>query len=301
MGFPEVPACRPQGQGPHYCLAGCLAMTTHTHTHTFFSSSREKQGNVHLLSGLSTLSNIACAGLSRGSPSECAPRAEKVASGPNARSPPRCGGCCCSFRSANTQEFAGGKGGLPSDSSLSWGNKEACKSSLLNSRNVYRAPTISAVGGGGTEKGWVESGLWAWTGSLFDSLLEGSGYEPGPAHVLRKSELRLSHCLAGRSVPVAGVRGSVCLTSCRGGGWGGAPAGLPSWLSQTVSSTLDRRGCTSSWKDRAGLWTFLQDPSVASGGPAGLSDGGGYYLALSIVFWGWFFFLTNRLFFLEQF
>ena len=62
-------------------------------------------------------------------------------------------------------------------------------------------------------------------------------------------------------------------------GWGlgrGAPAGLPSWLSQTVSSTLDRRGCTSSWKDRAGLWTFLQDPSVAPGGLAGLSDGGGY-------------------------
>lgn len=78
----------------------------------------------------------------------------------------------------------------------------------------------------------MESGLWVWTGSLFDSLLEGSGCEPGPVHVLRKSELRLSHCLAGRSIPVAGVHGSVCLTSCRGGGWGGGlllacPLGFP--------------------------------------------------------------------------
>ena len=96
MGFPKVPTCRPRGQGPRYCPAGCLAMTPPPpHTHTFFSPSREKQGNVHLLSGLSTPSNIACAGLSWGIPSECAPRAEKVASGPNARSPPRCGGCCC--------------------------------------------------------------------------------------------------------------------------------------------------------------------------------------------------------------
>ena len=134
-GFPQ--GAHMQAPGPRATLLPCRLLGndctythTHTHTHTFFSLSREKQGNVHLLRGLSTPSNIACAGLSRGSPSECAPRAENVASGPNARSPPRCGGCCCSFCSANTQEFAGGKGGLPSDSSLSWGNKEACKSSL---------------------------------------------------------------------------------------------------------------------------------------------------------------------------
>lgn len=74
------------------------------------------------------------------------------------------------------------------------------------------------------------------------------------------------------------------------GGAGGALAGLPPWLSETVSSTLDRRGCTSSWKDRVGLWTFLQDPRVASGGPVGPSDG--EYCVLGLVV-----FLTNRLFF----
>ena len=124
---PRCPHVEPRGQGPCYCPAGCLAMTTHTHTHTLCSTSREKQGNVPLLSGLSTPSNIAFASASGGSPSECAPRVGKVASGPNARSPLRCGGCCCLFCSANTQEFAGGKGGLPSDSFLPWGNKEACK------------------------------------------------------------------------------------------------------------------------------------------------------------------------------
>lgn len=50
----------------------------------------------------------------------------------------------------------------------------------------------TAVGGMNSE-GWVESGLWAGL-SLFDSLPEGSGGEPGTGHSFRrerKSELSL--------------------------------------------------------------------------------------------------------------
>lgn len=59
----------------------------------------------------------------------------------------------------------------------------------------------------GTEKGWVESGLRAWAGSLSDAPPEGSGGEPGTGHVLGKDELWLSHCPVARGVPVAGVHG----------------------------------------------------------------------------------------------
>ena len=112
--------------------------------------------------------------------------------------------------------------------------------------------------------------LWAWAGSLFDSLLEGSGGEPGTGHVLRKSELMLSHCLASRSVPVAGVRASVCLTS-----WAGQGVLLACPLGFPKQSLALRTGVVVLLVERTVL---VSGPSSKTPAwhPVGPSDGVGY-------------------------